>query len=477
MDDTVSSLVTRLGGGSGVDMVKLAADLAEARYAPQIAQLESRNEALEARISAASVLRGQLSQLASALGERIRTGDLAPAPQLSNPAIARVNVLPGANPSGSYSLEVTRLASAQTLALGSYADGGQAVGEGTLTLRFGMVEGGSFTPDSGQPPLEIAITADDTLETLAAKINAAGSGVSAYVANGTAGAQLVLKGEEGAQNGFVVEAASAAASPAPMPGDLSYLAWDPAADTGQLRQQAVDAAFLLDTVAMTSSSNRVSGLPEGIELDLAGTNIGNPASLEFADRSDKVAAVMGDIVAALNDITAQLRASANALGGELGSDPGARRLKAAFARLPTETIMPNAAPGEPNTLGDLGLSLNRDGSFRLDSERLQETLASSPEAAAAMFTTGLFGVFATIDRLARSTAAVGDPGSLAGSISRYESLIERGEERLAKIAEQQDAMRTRMTRTLVAADQRIAQSNSTLDFLRAQIDIWSARER
>ena len=118
---------------------------------------------------------------------------------------------------------------------------------------------------------------------------------------------------------------------------------------------------------------------------------------------------------------------------------------------------------------------NRDGSFRLDTARLNQTLAASPAAAAAMFTTGLFGVFATIDNLARATAASGNPGSLAGSISRYEAQIARNQEALAKITEQQDALRERMTRTFVAADQRISLSNSTLDFLRSQIDVWNAQ--
>lgn len=475
MDSAVSSIVSRLGAGSGVDMVQLASDLAEARYATQVAQIESRNEVLEARISAASLLRNQLSQLASALGDRIRTGDLAPAPTIGNPSVAKVSVLPGSSPSGSYALEVTRLAAGQTLALGAYSDGSELVGEGTFTLRFGTVDGATFTADSNRAQVDIAVAADDTLATLANKINAANAGVTAYVANGTNGAQLVLKGAEGAQSGFVVETASAAATPSATPGDLAFLAWNPASDSGQLRQQAEDAAFLFDTVPMTSASNHVSDLPEGIELDLTSTNIGNPTQISFAERSSQVTGVMGDLVNALNDITAQLRESANALGGELGSDTGARRLKATFAALSSQIVMPNAASGEPRTLGDLGLSLNRDGSFRLDAQRLQNTLATSPQGAAAMFTTGLHGVFATIDRLARSSAAVGDPGSLAGSINRYQGQIERNDERLAKIAEQQDALRQRMTRTFVAADQRISLSNSTLSFLRAQIDLQNSQ--
>lgn len=472
MDSSTSSLVSRLGGGSGVDMVQLASDLAEARYASQIARLQSRNETLEARVSAAAQLRGQFSQLASALGERIRTGDLSPQPSIGSPSVATVSVAPGANPRGGYSFEVTQLARGQMLALAGPAAATDPLGEGTLTIRFGAIDSGSFTPDAGRDPLEIAVGPGDTLAQVAARITAAGAGVSVYVASGANGPELVVKGSEGAANAFVVEVANTGGV-----GPLDDLAWTPAGDTGQQRLAAQDAAFLLDTVAMTSPTNRVTGLPEGMQLDLRGTNPGAPTVIGFADRSGQVTSVMGDFVAALNDIAAQLRQLGDPLSGDLGNDPGLRGLRGALASLSSVTIMPNAEPGAPRTLGDLGLSLNRDGSFRLDSARLQRTLTDDPQGAAAMFTTGIYGVFATVDRIARTTAARGDPGSLAGSETRYSAQIARNQAALDKIAEQQEQLRERMTREFVAADRRVASSNSTLSFLRAQVDLWTARSQ
>ncbi|GMN01812.1 flagellar filament capping protein FliD [Erythrobacter sp. MTPC3] len=472
MDSSVSSVVSRLGAGSGLDMVQLANDLAEVRYASQIQRLETRNERLEAQISSASVLRNQLTQLAGALGDRIRNGDLAPAPIIGAPSVATPSVVPGTSPSGSYDLEVTQLAASQTLALNAYSSGSDLVGEGTLTLRFGAVNGATFSEETAQPAVEIAVAADDTLETLAGKINAADRGVTAYVANGTNGAQLVLKGADGEQNGFVIEAESTAPLPSATTGDLSYLAWDPSSDSGQLRQGAQDALFSLDTIAMRSASNRITDLPEGLTLDLTGTNPGAPTTISFADRSGQISGVMNDFVAALNDITGELQASAAALGGELGNDPGARALKRALSGLSSVVVMPNAGVGEPSTLGDLGLSVNRNGSFALNDERLNETLSANPDGAAAMFTTGLFGVFATIDGLARSMSVAGDPGSLAGSVARYTDQIERNDEKLAKISDQQEVLRERMVKQFAAADRNISQSNSTLSFIRSQIAIW-----
>ena len=471
MSETGQSIISALGAGSGIDFNRLADDLSDATYSFQRQDLESRNDTLEAQISAASLLRSTLSNLASATGDRIRNGDLAPQANIDDPDVAQITTPSGTSPSGSYSLEVTQLADSQTLVSPAYTSSTDLVGEGSLRIRFGTVSGASFTEDTEQAALDITVSDTDTLADLAAKISSESNGaLQAYVAQGTDGAQLVIKGADGAANGFVLEPSSASPTPTDAPGDLSYLAWSPATDTGELRSTAQDALFSLDTVAMSSASNTVTGLPEGFELTLTETNAGDPTTIAFTQDTAAITSLMNDFTAALNDVVALLN------GGEEGdtsllSDSGARELRRDLARLTSEVVMPNAQEGEPSTLADLGLSLNRDGTFRIDAERLEETLANSPEGASAMFTTGVFGVFATIDSLARENSAVGDPNSLAGSISRYEAQIERNEERLERIAQQQENLRAQFARSFTAAESAIAASQSTLSFIQQQFEI------
>ncbi|MDJ0642348.1 MAG: flagellar filament capping protein FliD [Erythrobacter sp.] len=472
MENDGSRIIAALGAGSGIDFTQLASDLSEASFAFQRTNLETRNETLESRISAASLLRSSLTDLASALGDRIRTGDLSPQASVGNPAVASVSTPAGTTPSGTYSLEVTQLAKSQTLVSQSYSSGSDIVGAGNLTIRFGTIAGTTFTEDIAQTALDIAVETTDTLETLASKISSqSGDALEAYVANGTNGAQLVIKGQDGAANGFVLETAGGSGTP----GDLSYLAWSPATDAGELRQTSQDALYSLDTVPFSSASNIVTGLPESMSLELAGTNPGAPTTISFSNNSTAISDVMTDFVAALNDIARLLDEMAAAQGGTLGNDPGARELKRDLARLTSEVVMPNAEEGEPSTLADLGLSLNRDGSFGLDSARLNETLAANPEATSEMFTTGVFGLFATIDGLARDTASTLDPGSLAGSIERYQGQIERNDARLERIATQQDNLRERLTRNLIRAEQSIASSQSTISFLEQQVELFNSQ--
>jgi flagellar hook-associated protein 2 len=473
-----SSVISALGAGSGVDYAKLASDLSAATFAAQRETATARKTTLDAQISAASQLRSAISSLASALGDRVRSGDLAPRGEIANAAVAKVSVPPGLTPRGSFSLEVTALAQSQTLVSRSLASPAATVGAGTLTLRFGTIDGTSFTPDAARAGIAITVTATDTLASLATKITqSSGGAVSAYVAQGTGGAQLVMKGKDGAANAFVLEAASAAETPADVPGDLTYLGWSPASTNGERKANARDAAFRLDTVAMTSPTNRVTGLPGGFTLDLTATNTGAPTTLSFASNAGAITSVMNDLVAALNDVVGQVNELAAPVGGRLASDPGARELKRDLAAIAGRVIMPGAAPGEPRTLGDLGLALNRDGTFRLDTARLNRSLETSPEGVAAMFTTGASGVFAAFDRLSRETGLASDPGSLGGSLRRFESQRSANEKRLTKIAEQQEALRERLSREFTASEKRVNASQSTLAFLRQQVDIWSARDR
>ena len=91
-----------------------------------------------------------------------------------------------------------------------------------------------------------------------------------------------------------------------------------------------------------------------------------------------------------------------------------------------------------------------------------------------MFTAGLYGVYATFDGLTRSASRAGDPGSLSGSITRYQSQSKQISETASKLAEQQETLRSNLVSRFAKADTRISASKSTLTFLQGQIDAWNA---
>lgn len=468
MSISSSSIATSLGIGSGVDMTGLAEQLAEAQFAGRNQRLADKSETLERRISLAGSIRSSLSTFATALGDRLRTGDLAPLPTISNAAVAAVSTPLGAVGKGSYSLEVTKLANNQILTGPTYASATDTVGAGTLTIRFGTTSNASFTENTGKTPLTIDIAAGATLSQVAAAINGKNAGLNAYVAQTDAGAQLVVKGADGVQNGFTIEATEDGANPG-----LSALAWQPGDDPARLVKTSADAEFLLDGLVRRSASNTIDSIAPGLSLTLTGTNVGAPATIGFNSATSAISGMMQDITGALNEIAAELSSAVDPLTGELSRDTGARALRRDLSALGSTVIMPNAPEGAPKTLAELGLAIERDGSFRFDEAKLVDALARDAAGVAAMFTTGINGIYATIDRMARANSMASDPGTLAGSVARYQSQSDQLTRDLEKLAEQQETFRSNMVARFAKSESRITASQSTLSFLQSQIDIWN----
>ncbi|MBT2133179.1 flagellar filament capping protein FliD [Croceibacterium sp. LX-88] len=464
-----SSIVSALGAGSGVDMVALANNLALTQFKLRNDRLAAKKDLLSQQISSASSIKNMLTQLASAMGERVRVGDLSPQPSVANGSVATASSPSGTQGSGTYSLEVLALASSQTLSSPALASSTTVVGAGKLTLRFGATTAAGFT-EGTKAAVEIDIPTGATLSTIASAINAKSSGVTAYVAQTSSGAQLVLKGPDGAQNGFIVEATETAGQEG-----LAALAWNPSAGgaSSRLLATASDASFKLDGLSMTSASNTISNVAPGLSLSLTGTNAGSPTKITFSNPSSTIATAMQDLVDALNEIAGDLKAATDPTSGDLAGDPGARRLKQQLSKLAGEIVMPNGAEGS-RTLSDLGLAIQRDGTFKLDTTRLQATLTRDPAGVAAMFTTGLYGVYSTIDKVARAATTSTDPGSLGGSITRYQKLSTQITEQSAKLADQQETLRANLVSRFAKADTRISTSQSTLSFLKQQIESWNA---
>ena len=464
-----ASLVSSLGGGSGIDMTGLAEQLAAAQYAARLDQITAKSDKLGTQISSASTLKSMISSLASSLGDRVRTGDLAATPQIANSTIAQVSK-GAATGRGTTTLEVTSLAKGQTLVTPALASDSTPVGAGTLTLRFGTISGTSFAADTARAAVDITIPTGATLADVASAINAKGAGVTAYVATGTNGAQLVLKGADGAANAFTLEAAESPTEPG-----LAALAWNPSGDLARLTAPASDAAYKLDGVQRTSASNTIADAAPGLSLKLTGTNQGAPTTISYSDPASAITGAMQDLTSALNEMIAELNKDTDPTSGALSNDPGARTLRRQLTTLASTQVMPANASGAPTTLAELGLKTNRDGTFTLDTARLADTLKRDPAGTGAMFTNGLFGVYATFDKLARTVGSSSDPASLGGTVARLTKLQTTLGAKKSDIATKQEDLRVKLVSRFAKLNTNLTDSKSTLSFLQAQVAAWNSK--
>ena len=124
----------------------------------------------------------------------------------SNPTLS--GTMTGIAATGTYNIQVTQLAQAQTTALGGI-DGAalpkdQPMGAGTIKLTMGTES------------KNIAIESSDTLTKIATKINEAGMGIQASIVTNVDGQErLMLRSKEtGTDKAFTVDLSAAPAAPA-----------------------------------------------------------------------------------------------------------------------------------------------------------------------------------------------------------------------------------------------------------------------
>ena len=213
----------------------------------------------------------------------------------------------------------------------------------------------------------------------------------------------------------------------------------------------------------------------GLSLVLTGTNAGSPTTVTYSDPSSAISNAMQNLTSALNTIVGAMNTDMTASSsGSLVNDPGAQEMASQFAQLSGTTIMPDAAAGAPATLADLGLVVGKDGTYTLDSTKLQSALTSNPSAVAAMFTNGLNGIYGTLENMSLAISSTTDPGSLAGSVTTYTAQQTNLTSQQSQIATEQSALQASLISQFAAANSSVAASKSTLSYLQNQIAAWNS---
>lgn len=471
-----SQLLTSLGVGTGIDMTAMATNIATAEYATQTDAVNTRLSNVALQISQASQLKSDLLSLSSSFSSLVDSGNLLPAPTVTNSAVASASLPSGSSgASGTYSLEVTTLAQPQVLATSSFSASAATMKSGTLTFNFGTISNKSLSPDPSHASATVTIADGATLAQVASAVNSARIGVTAYVASNANGQQLVFKGSEGAANGFTITANDTSDSSSTGTNSVSTLAYDPSTTSSTItrQQSAGDAAYKLDGISRTSTSNTITSAAPGLSLKLTGTNSGNPTTITYSDPSSTITTTMTNLVSALNSIVTELNTDMSASSGNLYNDQGAKAVSRAFSQLAGTTIMNNAAAGDPKTLADLGVATQKDGTFALDSTKLANALATNPSGVAAMFTKGINGIYNTLYKMTSALTTSTDTGSLAGSITRYTTMQTTLNTQKSALSDQQATLRTRLITQYAAANSAVATSNSTLSYLKNQIAAWN----
>ncbi|MDC0458084.1 flagellar filament capping protein FliD, partial [Alphaproteobacteria bacterium] len=263
-------------GGSGLNITQIVDSLVEAEQAPQENQIQTKIDARNTAISAIGEIKSALSKLSSSLNTL--TGNTSLKVNSTSSAISATISDPSTAVAINSSISISTLAKGQTLAFEDYTSNTALVGAGSLVLERGDWSSGSFVASSTVTSQSLTITATDTLESLKDKINALNYGVTASVLGaGDDTYTLVLKSQDGKENALRVTATES-----PSGSGLSTID-NTSTNSSKQKLAGTDAAFTVDGISLTRSSNTISDLFTGYNVSLLASttlnSVDTPANL------------------------------------------------------------------------------------------------------------------------------------------------------------------------------------------------------
>lgn len=437
-----------LGVGSGIDLQGLLTKLMAAERAP-IALIESKISTTNSKISAFGTLKSKLDSLQTASDSlRYSTRLAAKTATFSDSTVATASATASAT-NGSYSLDFTRLASAQKSFTTAY-NAGTIFDQGEL----------SFTVGGVTTPITFNDQASYTLEEVGGRINAANVGVKATVITASDGSQrMVLTGKEsGSGNGFSLSSTLTVSN-----GQASLNSFD-TTTIGLMRQDAQDALMNIDGIEVSSSTNVFANTLPGVSI--TATKVGT-STLTVANNDNHVIDSTQAFVDAYNAVISNI---ASNTGYDESSSRG-KTFSGDFAiRAVTEGLR-SARLSKPagitdssfQALSDLGITVQRNGTLQLDKTKLQEALNTSSDDV--IKTLNAYGeAFSTelSNKLSSSGAFTSRLDSLNSSVQKMQDNIDTMEIRLALTEKRYRAQFTSL-------DQYVASMQSTSTYLTQQI--------
>ena len=455
------------GLGSNLDVTTLVNNLMAFERRP-LTLLDTKEASLQAQFTLLGGIKGALSAFQGAN----RSLQSLAAQNNFKATSSDANVVTAATPgnvgAGVYAVSVTQVAQAQRIATAGQASQSDAIGAGgatTVSFTFGTVSGGTFDSNTGVytgaafadgGATAVSVTIDSTNNTLAGirdAINAAGAGVTASIVNDGSATpyRLVLNATgTGVARSMKVEVSGDAAL-------SSLLSYDAAGTQNPTQLQAAqDAKLTVDGISITRPTNTVTGVVEGVTFTVKAA--GSSTVTVGRDTAPIVAAVT-QLVKTYNDASKAI-GDATAKGATL---QGNTAIVSTLGRLRSEIGALRPGLGAFQSLSQLGVSFQRDGSLTLDTAKLSTALNGNYADA-----TALVGRFTSTMSTLTSTM-LGENGSIDAQTDGITRTIDDIDRQRVAISRRLESVEARYLAQFTALDTLIASMKQTSSFLEQQL--------
>ncbi len=476
--------ITSTGLGSGLDITGLVSQLVSAEATPATNRLNRREAQLQTELSSLGTLKGALSDFRSSVTLlSLSSTFTAMKATVSDSKLFSASLDSTSSVVASYDIKVTGLAKAHSLELTAPVDKAAQLGTGTLSISVGDEASVDVTIDSS----------NNTLEGIAKAINdTAGIGVTATILNNGDNRQLSLKSiNSGAVNTIKIAVTDTGDSNNTDMLGLSQLAYDKDLGVGAGKnliqtQSAEDASIIIDgsSTATTSTTNTfkfTTGGLAGVTLDvksLTGTDNADTAKLDISRDNTAAINAVKSFVNKFNSLAETIKSltsydAKTKQAGPMQGDAGIRSVDSQLRRMLGGSI-------DGQSLSDMGVSVQRDGTLSFDSSKLQTALDQNRSGTMKLFTgTEASENVAAIDGLADRFSSYLDSllsskgplnsrlDSLSKGIDRIDDDRETLNLRLQKLQKRYSAQFNKM-------DQLLGQLTATSTYLTAQFKALSS---
>ena len=379
-----SGTISSAGIGSGLDVNSIVTQLMAIEQQPLNA-LQTKATSIQSTVSEYGKIQSAVStlnQLSVTLASKSTWGQT-----VATSSDTTVGVTTNNATAGTYTVSVASLASVQTLASAAQSPTA-AVGSGTLHIELGTYGGGTsgapttFTPSGTPPAVDIAVSATDTLSDVRDKINASGAGVSALILSDASGSRLLIRSNAtGAVNGFRTSVTDDDGNNTDA-GGLSALAYDPSTGVSQMTrsQTAADAVATVNGLSVTSASNTLTNIVDGLSLTLTAPTT-TPVTINVVADTATLKKNLTDFAAAYTAVYKLIASDTkydptSKQGGILQGDSAAVGLQNQLRTLAGGVSGASSVFGR---LSDVGLQIQTDGSMTVNGTTLDNALANLPE--------------------------------------------------------------------------------------------------
>ena len=369
--DVASSVLLNMGNGSGIDVIKLARDLADAEMMPQQDRVTRAKTDTEAAISAYAVLKYNVELLTEQFNGLNDAQELAtPVAVSSNTSAISIGSTQGSAVSGSHQIDVTQLAASQRNRSSEYTSS-------TETLNSGSAFDITVTSNGSTQTISVD-AGDDTPAGVVAAINASGTGFTAtLIDTDTAGTnyRIVLQGPSGEDNAFTVSSTP----------DLGFHT------AGNQLQSAANALLKVDGMSIERTSNTISDAISGVTLNL--NAVASGTSLQVTNDTTTLKEKLKELVATYNVVQVVLNelsdpdSTEEEVGGALSNDMAFVRSvrDAIYAAVTTDSSTPS---GDVSALRDLGIELTKTGSLSFNEATYDEVVLNNFSDVVTMLSAG-----------------------------------------------------------------------------------------